>query len=719
MSFSFSSRRFQYKVGNILPPQYSILFIILSALLLGLNLDNSVDNVEAIQETIKVGLDVDYAPQEFFEDGKPKGYNIDLMKIVADEMDVEVEWYPMEWDDILNALKNGEIDVISAVNSQDRRNFFDFSEPILNLSQNIFVRNESFGITSLDDLNGSKIGVQQGDIGHEFLLNQEHLNLEIIPYPDQKDCLKQLFSGDVDAVFGNSYTLHYYIHELDYEESIMKIGVNYDLGKYCYAVKKGDSELLGLINQTLLELKDSGKFQENYNKWFGEHYIDLEPEEIREIFITYIIPTIVVAISLISAIAFWNRSLKKKIEKATVELEEKKQLIQKQDRIESIGYLAGGIAHDFNNFLAEIMGNLEIAKFEIEDNSDPKQLIQIIEETKGAVERAKSLSYQLLTFSKGGEPVRKTLNVVPLVKEIGSLATSGSEIICNYHIEEKLWPIYADKDQIAQVLNNLIINAVQAMENGGAIDIYVKNEHSLPKNERSPLILQGEKYVKIIIQDEGKGIAEEDLEKVFDPYYTTKEKGFGLGLSVAFSIIQKHNGHIEVSSKKEKGTTFTIFLPIPERNLEDSRELESPDMDRIKITNKIENIPNKKNRTRVLIMDDDISILINLMKFLKKLGFDPIPATKGEDAMALIKIHQQIGKPIHIVVLDLTIKGGIGGNEVIKNIKKSHNDVFAIVSSGYSEGGIMSDYKDHGFDMVLKKPYDFKKLEDIFLHLKN
>lgn len=364
--------------------------------------------------------------------------------------------------------------------------------------------------------------------------------------------------------------------------------------------------------------------------------------------------------------------------------------MQKSQKLESIGILAGGIAHDFNNLLTIILGNTQLSQMMIKMGRDVGKYLQKIED---GVEQATSLTQQLLTFSKGGKPVKKIGSIADLIKETANLAICGLNERCVLNITDDLWTVEVDKGQITQVLNNLIINADQAMPDGG--EIYVSAENVDSDSIDSHYSLPKGKYIKISIQDQGIGIPSGQLVKIFDPYFTTKQKGSGLGLSVAYSIIEKHDGLITVNSELGVGTTFEIYLPAVE--------------------SKVMDIPKKQasylNGTgKIMVMDDEEFVREFVSDLLKGEGYQVECVKDGTEAINLYKNAADSGKPFNVLIMDLTIPGGMGGRDAIRRIKEMDPKAKGIVSSGYSNDPIMSSYKEYGFSGVLTKPYRYDDL---------
>jgi PAS domain S-box-containing protein len=368
--------------------------------------------------------------------------------------------------------------------------------------------------------------------------------------------------------------------------------------------------------------------------------------------------------------------------------------LQKTQKLESIGILAGGIAHDFNNILTGIMGHVSAAK----RNSSPQgKNYDMLCAVESASEQAVSLTQQLLTFSTGGEPVKEFASISTLLKEVALFALRGSNVRCEFNLAYDLWPVEVDSGQITQVINNLIINAYQAMPSGGVVAVNAEN--TVVTNDSIPTLPKGD-YIKIEVKDNGQGIAEEFISKVFDPFFTTKKEGSGLGLATSYSIISKHGGLISVESKVDQGTTFTIFLPAKHK-IESAKTQEAAGID-YDFTGK-----------RILLMDDE-QIVRNLYELiLNGCGCGHEIVVNGELAINKYKQAQEANNPFDAVVLDLTIPGGIGGKDVILELKKIDPKVKAIVASGYSNDPVMANYKEYGFMGVIAKPFKPNEFEKI------
>ncbi|NTV48952.1 MAG: PAS domain S-box protein [Geobacteraceae bacterium] len=367
----------------------------------------------------------------------------------------------------------------------------------------------------------------------------------------------------------------------------------------------------------------------------------------------------------------------------------------KMQKLESLGILAGGIAHDFNNILTGIIGNVSLAKMFIDDNH--KSYSALVGAEKASV-RATELARQLLTFAKGGEPIKKTVSLLHLVNESVSLTLHGSNVKCTIDIPDSIYAIEADEGQISQVFHNIIINATQAMPGGGTLTVSARNEMLGSDNI---LALPPGKYSSLTFTDEGCGITEADLKKIFDPYFTTKSNGSGLGLASAHSIIHKHGGHLSVSSIVDKGTTFTIHLPSTGESIS------------VYQTESGTQTFKDHEGGSVLVMDDEEMIRNLTAEMLEEIGYQPTTCDGGAEAIRHYKAAMEAGKSFSAVIMDLTIPGGMGGKDTAELILDLDPEACLIVSSGYSNDPIMADYSTYGFTGAIAKPYRISELEQV------
>jgi two-component system cell cycle sensor histidine kinase/response regulator CckA len=363
-------------------------------------------------------------------------------------------------------------------------------------------------------------------------------------------------------------------------------------------------------------------------------------------------------------------------------------------KLDSLGVLAGGIAHDFNNILTGIITNLFMVKLRVKSDQDSYQLL---EEAEKASFRASKLVKQLLTFSKGGAPVKESVAIKSIIEDSIGFYLSGSNVNYKLELANDLSNVEADRGQIDQVFNNLIINADQAMPHGGTITVGANNvsisDGAQQKNEKVVVLRPGA-YIKVTVKDEGSGIPKEIIEKIFDPYFTTRQNGNGLGLTIAYSIIKAHKGAITVDSEVGKGSVFSFYLPVAkQRNQAEGTVKTKPNA-------------SPSSGGRILVMDDDSAVRSVLSQLLKNYGYAVVCTASGNETITAYGEAMKQGQPFTVVVMDLTIPGGMGGKEAVAKLLEIDHSAKVIVASGYSSDPIMANYRDYGFCGVIAKPFN-------------
>ncbi|OPY66452.1 MAG: Sporulation kinase E [Syntrophorhabdus sp. PtaU1.Bin050] len=368
----------------------------------------------------------------------------------------------------------------------------------------------------------------------------------------------------------------------------------------------------------------------------------------------------------------------------------------KRRNLESIGTLAGGIAHDFNNLLMAVTGYISLARIALPPESEASHLLSEAERIATA---GKKLTQKLITFSKGGEPIKKVINLNRLLEEPISIALTGSDIRCIYSLADDPLPVDADSTQIKQVIQNIVLNAREAMPHGGRVKIGTVRLPAGPGNTRP---LPASRYARVSIEDEGAGIKKDDLSKVFDPYYTTKgmgaRKGMGLGLTVAYSVIKRHNGHLTVESTPGRGTTVHIDLPLHGRETkskEAGRETE------------------KSIKGRILFMDGEEDIRHMGSKLIDHLGYSAVLARNGNEALSIYRDALDTNGRFDLVILDLSVKKGMGGKETLDQLLTIDPAVRAIIASGFTNDPVVSNYADYGFKGAITKPYMIHEFDQV------
>ena len=365
------------------------------------------------------------------------------------------------------------------------------------------------------------------------------------------------------------------------------------------------------------------------------------------------------------------------------------QELLKVQRLEALGVLAGGLAHDFNNLLAGILTNVSAVRM----YGDPdEEVAAFLRDAEEATLRARGLAHQLLTFAKGGEPVKSTVSLPALIRDNASFALSGSSVRCEQSLDGDLRLVEADAGQLGQVIQNLVLNAEQAMPGGGLIRISAEN---VAVGEGDPLPLSPGRYVRVSVEDQGTGIPPGDQGRIFDPFYTTKPDGSGLGLSTAFSIAKKHGGHISLASRPGVGSTFHVYLPASEN----SREPRAAAPER-PLT----------GEGRILLIEDEEHIRRATGHILGRFGYEVALAADGAEGLEQYRRASDEGEPFDLVIMDLTIPGGMGGKEAIRELIRLDPEARVIVASGYANDPVMSDFRSYGFRGMVVKPF---RIEDL------
>jgi signal transduction histidine kinase/ActR/RegA family two-component response regulator len=379
---------------------------------------------------------------------------------------------------------------------------------------------------------------------------------------------------------------------------------------------------------------------------------------------------------------------------------------QRMQTIESLGTVAGGIAHDFNNMLTSLFGNIELAQMELPPGHSAGAFLQVAHQ---AVERARQLTSRLLTFAKGGQPVLQTLDIRQRLRDTVRSNVTGSRVAVRFLVADDLWPVQADADQFVQVVVNLTVNAREAMPNGGSLTVQAQNVHD-PGLISAPE-LHGD-YVKISFADEGNGIPARIIDKIFDPYFSTKRTGVGLGLAITHGIVHKHKGHVLVESVPDQGTTFTVFFPAAASAPTPASADEQRPADGRPVP-----APTPGARGHVLVMDDEESVRNVSARMLIRMGYTAETAVDGREAIDKYEAAMQSPKPFDLTIMDLTVPGGMGGEEAVRKLLAIDPTARVIVVSGYSSDTVLAEYARYGFAGCLTKPYEMQALKETVARL--
>ncbi|MBN2077531.1 MAG: transporter substrate-binding domain-containing protein [Spirochaetes bacterium] len=756
---------------------------------------------------LSVGIDRNAAPMEFEKEGSPAGFNVDIIKAVAAEAGFDVRFYFLPWTEVIESVRNGRLDIMFALDTPERHRDFSFSTPILHITWRIFVNENTYGISSLDQIQNHTVAVVKGFASHAHLV-EKHPEIHIRAVDTVPDALELLARGEVFAFFGQYHLARYYLQTKKYR-NIKVIGNVVDVTPFAIAVQRDNTGLLKIMNEALAAIQMRGEYRTIYEKWYGGDVIR-PPITLKKI-----MPFLLGLMGAIVALGLWSYTLRRKVRQKTSELSEnlakfkrftekapfpvviaaadgtfeyvnprfteaygytlsdipdtdtwfttmypdreyRNSIIEKwnvlllekrdiqdspevytlinkfgesmsvafrvlnieegrvivvmeditaqralenerlrKEQIESISLLAGGIAHDFNNILMNLLGYINLMQLEPGQSAGQKDML---EKMAQSVQRATGITGQLMTFSKGGTPVKKSQSIEPLILESMNFVLHGSNCLGETDFQPDLPPIDIDAAQIYQTLTNLFINARQAMPDGGSIRVRADTVDLGPGRAGDVVAatLPPGTYLRIKISDSGTGISPEDRERIFTPYYSTKERGTGLGLATAYSIVIKHRGTIDFKSEPGKGTTFTIHLPYS------GTKAVTPDVK--------PETPVKRYSMKAIIMDDEESILDILEAMLARLGFTVARVENGDDLIREYIDAAERGKKFDLVISDLTIPGGKGGGDAANELRKFDPDARIIVSSGYSPDEVLSNYREFGFSGVLKKPYTFDDL---------
>lgn len=372
--------------------------------------------------------------------------------------------------------------------------------------------------------------------------------------------------------------------------------------------------------------------------------------------------------------------------------------LEARSRVESLAELASGIAHDFKNHLQSVVSSLSVLRMRTLESSRERKLI---DDSLDASNAAQELAQQILDFTKGRNPERKVVNLGTLAKNAGRLGTVGKQTKFDLIVDEGLWGVEVETGQINQVLHNLITNGVQAMEGRGHIQMAVKNFFV---KEESSVGLEVGPYVMVSIRDHGCGIPQESLRRIFQPFFTTKPTGSGVGLALCRAIVQRHGGTITVQSKVKVGTLFSVYLP--------ACQFENPATPPAPASNE-GSAPVSRGRGKVLVVDDDERVLESSRQMLEALGYEAVLALDGQRAIETYRKHLNTGSPVRAVLLDMTLRGGLSGDDVCQRIRQTDGDARLIATSGWFDDDAGENLRRDGYRAVLAKPYPVERLSKV------
>ncbi|MBN1523202.1 MAG: response regulator [Spirochaetales bacterium] len=444
------------------------------------------------------------------------------------------------------------------------------------------------------------------------------------------------------------------------------------------------------INDFALLCRETGNyFSSSYENTISPltASLSMESEKLQfQLLVIYLgVSFFIVSVSVLLSIFLQKEQSRRKAEIHEMEAE--------INKLESLGIFAGGIAHDFNNILTGVVINLGLVKTRLDDHSE---LSEMVSEAQDAALKAAKVSSQFLTFTKGDALVLEVKNISGLITYTTGFVLRGTNIKCVHEIAGDLWNAEIDENKICEVLTNILLNSVQAMPDGGII--YVKAENETVKRNNKARVRPG-KFIHLSVKDAGKGIPDHLKKKVFDPFFTTKSAGSGLGLAVSYSIVKKHSGSIYFETLEGRGTVFHIYLKATDKEVVETKELPAAVV--------------RKGTGRVLIMDDVEAIRKSGARLLESLGYAAETAVDGQQAIDLYKQAMEDQNPFAVVILDVTVPGGMGGKEAMQELLHIDPGVKAIVSSGYSEDPVMAYFGEYGFKGVLRKAYTLEDMKEV------
>ncbi|KRE32740.1 transporter substrate-binding domain-containing protein [Paenibacillus sp. Soil724D2] len=500
------------------------------------------DTPSEMRQVIRVAGDNWFPPFEFEVNGTFQGFNVDMMNALSIETGITFEFYPMPWSEALKALEAGRVDAIQGMKySKERASLYAYSEPYFTSTQAIFVLKDNYSVFSLNDLQHRKIAVQEGDISGEAL--QRLPNAVVLAGENQKEAIQMLLDHKVDAFIGNQITGQYLLQSDGQQDKVKLVGDPISPTNYGMVVLKRNEQLLEPINVGLRKIKTNGTYPKIERKWFGE-YIYPSPRNIRGM-LTYVIIGLVAITCVLLIFLWWNFTLKKELKKRVDTYKKTLDELARKDRMQSLGQLVAGIAHEIRNPITSILSYAQLLPTKYENKEYREFFAQHV---TGEVMRLNRIVGELLDFARDKPPEKTTFPIGETVQAVVLLfhqLLEKQRIVVQLEVPESC-AVWADAQQIKQVLINLFKNAIDAMENGGKLQITAYSDGS---------------HVMMTIEDTGEGIDPRDMANIYEPFFTRKAGGVGLGLSICYRLMAENNGGIEVESKKGTGTKVTLKLP--------------------------------------------------------------------------------------------------------------------------------------------------------------
>ena len=645
---------------------------------------------------LRFAPDPSFAPIEWIdEQGNHRGLVADFFVLIQERLAIRIEIVrARDWGEVLEKAKAFEIDGVPAAQpTPERSAFLRWSPPFFELPHWIIVRQGEAGTPTLASLAGRRLTLTAGS-SMEKQVRTEHPGVLISLVPDDIAGLSEVSFGHADAALVNLAVATYLIQHQGF--SNLRLASAYGSSIQMAIGTRSDEPLLASIMAKGLAAVSAPEREAIQQRWIR---LDVTGVRVGRTLLIALAAAAALAALVAIVVLGWNAALRRQVAAATAGLQAEmaerrrtEEALARAQRLESLSVLAGGIAHDFNNLLTGIVGNLSLAQ---EEPGATGEVPALLKEAEDAAWRAQALTRQLLTFSKGGAPVTEVVELLPLVQESATFAVRGRSTACRFSAAPGLWPAAVDPGQVGQVVQNLVINAAEAMPSGGIIEIDLENVQleatGLGRLPPGP-------YVRLRVRDHGSGIPAEVLPAIFDPFVSTKQRGSGLGLAVCHSVVARHGGAIDVRSALGQGTTFEVLLPAAPAAV---------------VAGSVAGVPTPRQRGRVLVMDDEEMLRRLAQRIIGSLGCEVAVAADGQEAVALWRAARESGRPFDLVVVDLTVPGGIGGTETLQRLRALDPAVRVVVSSGYSEAAELSGHAGHGFTAVLPKPYSLEQVRRV------
>lgn len=536
----------RHKITKLLPVFLLLIFCLITAL------GGTPAFSEAPAKVIRVAGDINYPPYEFMDqNGVYRGFNVDMLNVVFLEMEVEFELIPMNWEDALQALRRGEVDMVQGMmRTPEREGLYLFAEPLVTNSQAIFVRQDNAIISELADLTGKKVTYQEGDAAEAILDRQ--LVTQAVGFADQERALLDVLGGHADAFVGNRLTAIYYLQKLGRLDDMKIVGEPMAVTDYGMAVNVDHPELLKQINSAIKDLKSEGIYERIYKKWFGEQLSDygMTLDQIKTVLYVLLI-FLAAAIMAALVVRQWNEKLSREVEIQTEKIREQEVAIRQYDKMKTVGSLAAGIAHELRNPLTSIKALSELVPLK-RDNA--KFIEEFNEIVPAEIARMDQLISDLLDYARPKASEPKPVELANLIENLKLLVRpkcESTQTTIGHRLEAPV--VCADPNQLKQILLNLILNSLEAMETMAKSEGWPGRIEITSRNDAGWTVLE--------LADNGPGMAEEDVAQVFEPFVSTKRGGHGLGLPIVEQLVRENQGTIQISSQPGQGTRIMLRLP--------------------------------------------------------------------------------------------------------------------------------------------------------------